>query len=110
MGIGLALVQQLVQLHEGTVTLHSDGLGHGARFTIQLPASKQRDLPTVVGADLPKLEFSGLRVLIVDDSADTTEMLRQLLQMDGAQVRTASSGAEGLEVLSQQRFDVIIQT
>ena len=108
MGIGLALVQQLVQLHEGTVTVHSDGLGHGARFTIQLPASKQRDLPTVVGADLPKLEFSGLRVLVVDDSADTTEMLRQLLQMNGAQVRTASSGAEGLEVLSQQPFDVII--
>lgn len=108
MGIGLALVQQLIQLHEGTVQVYSDGSGRGARFTIQLPAGRQKDAPVVTQAKLPKLELLDLRVLVVDDSEDTTEMLRKLLEINGARVRTASSGAEALNVVSENPFDVII--
>ena len=107
MGIGLALVQQLIQLHKGSVTVTSDGLGHGAKFTIRLPARPQKELTTEVTAN-QKLELSGMGVLVIDDSEDTTEMLRQLLEINGAKVRTASSGAEALEALSQHEFDVII--
>ena len=107
MGIGLALVQQLIQLHKGSVTVASDGLGKGAKFTIRLPARQQEDLPTEVMSS-QKLALTDLGILVVDDSEDTTEMLRQLLEISGAKVRTASSGAEALKVLCQQEFDVVI--
>lgn len=107
MGIGLALVHQLIQLHEGSVSVASDGPGQGAKFSIRLPARQQKDLSEVV-TSTPRLELTDISVLVIDDSADTTEMLRQLLEINGAKVRTASSGAEALKVVSQQKFDVII--
>ena len=107
MGIGLALVQQLIQLHEGSVSVASAGLGEGAKFIIRLPARQQKDLSTVTKAT-QKLELMDLGILVIDDSEDTTEMLRQLLEMNGARVRTASSGAEALRAVTQDDFDVII--
>lgn len=107
MGIGLALVHQLIQLHEGSISIVSDGPGHGAKFTIRLPARQQLDLSEAV-TSMATLELTDMGVLVIDDSADTTEMLRQLLEINGAKVRTASSGAEALRVVSQQKFDVII--
>lgn len=106
MGIGLALVHQLIQLHDGSVSV-SSGPANGAKFTIRLPARRQKELSEVV-TETPRLELTDMGVLVIDDSADTTEMLRQLLEINGAKVRTASSGAEALRVVSQQKFDVII--
>ena len=62
-----------------------------------------KDLSEVVSST-PKLELTGMGVLVIDDSADTTEMLRQLLEINGAKVRTSSSGAEALEAVSQSQF------
>jgi signal transduction histidine kinase/ActR/RegA family two-component response regulator len=107
MGIGLALVHQLIQLHEGSISVTSAGPGHGAKFTIRLPACQQKDLSEAITSN-PTLELTDMGVLVIDDSADTTEMLRQLLEINGAKVRTASSGAEALRVVNQQKFDVII--
>jgi len=107
MGIGLALVKQLIGLHGGTVTAESNE-GRGARFTIELPLTDQREvvspysLPSEVGV------LSHLRILIVDDSADTVDMLQRLFEMDGALVTTASDAVEALKIAGEQDFDVIL--
>jgi PAS domain S-box-containing protein len=108
LGIGLALVHQLVQLHNGTVAVSSEGPGQGAQFTIKLPLSREtkQSLPevkqTVDGA------LSQMRILVVDDSVDSVEMLRRLFEMAGAIVNTARSGAEAIRIVRNEHFDVIL--
>lgn len=108
LGIGLALVQQLVQLHDGTVAVSSEGQGQGAQFTIKLPLSREskQSLSDVEQTDAGAL--SQMRILVVDDSVDTVDMLRRLFEMDGATVNTARSGAEALKIVRQEHFDVIL--
>lgn len=108
MGIGLALVQELVQLHGGSVSVSSAGLGQGARFAIKLPVSRVRNESLPAGTHIEPEALSQMRILVVDDSIDTIEMLRHLFEMDGATVKTASSGEEALEIAAQERFDVIL--
>jgi two-component system CheB/CheR fusion protein len=107
MGIGLALVRQLIGLHGGTVVVES-AVGQGAKFTIELPTSDKTEQTGFA----PHLEEAGvlsqMRVLIVDDSADTVEMLRQLFETDGALVATANGGAKALEIAAEQDFDVVL--
>lgn len=109
MGIGLALVQQLVQLHGGTIAAASDGTDKGARFTIRLPLTNDAGhgasipVPPVKLTALPNTDF-----LIVDDSEDTIAMLDQLLKLSGANVTTASNGADALRLASEREFDVIL--
>jgi len=108
MGIGLAVVQQLVELHGGSVTANSEGLGQGATFTIRLPRSvdtKQRLAPLL---DLSIRTLQGMEVLVVDDSEDTTEMVRHLLEIGGASVCAATSGAEALKLAREREFDVVL--
>ena len=108
MGIGLAVVQQLVELHGGSVNAHSDGLGHGASFTIHLPRSVDRKSQSELAPDLGIDSLEGMDVLVVDDSEDTTEMVRCLLEIGGANVTAVTSGFEALSVARQQRFDVVL--
>ena len=107
MGIGLALVKQLIGLHGGTVAAASTH-GQGAKFTIELPATREKEGPAEY---LPHAEagvLSHMRILIVDDSADTVDMLRRLFEMDGAVVATASGAIEALEIARQEDFDAIL--
>lgn len=107
MGIGLAVVQQLITLHQGSITVTSDGPGKGAKFTIELPSSmEEQTRHTPVVARMTPLDQ--LAVLLVDDSEDTTEMLSELLRMNGATVISATSGHEGLSILSDKHFDVVL--
>lgn len=108
LGIGLALVEELVRLHDGSVAVHSAGLGHGAQFTVSLPLSNDSEQPMTADAPAETDALENLRILVVDDSQDTIEMLRRLFEMDGATVRTASSGKEALEILEEDRFDVML--
>jgi two-component system CheB/CheR fusion protein len=108
MGIGLALVQQLVQLQQGTVSVSSGGTGQGAEFTINLPLSTEPSEPRKTGGLVQPNALTGMRILVVDDSSDTVEMLRTLLEMDGAMVSTAGSGPEALGILEQESFDVVL--
>jgi two-component system CheB/CheR fusion protein len=108
MGIGLALVQQLVQLHGGSVVAQSEGLGRGTRFTVSFP-EKTESIKRV--ALLPAASFETLNeltVLAVDDDEDTTALLRYLLEMNGATVTTANSGRDALDLARDLNFDVVL--
>jgi len=107
MGIGLALVKQLIELHGGSVAVAST-LGEGARFTIELPAAAEKDLSAAFSPQIEAGVLDQMRILIVDDSADTVEMLRRLFEMDGAVVTTASGAVEALEIAGQKDFDAVL--
>jgi PAS domain S-box-containing protein len=110
MGIGLAVVQQLVELHGGSVSAYSSGTGRGATFTIRLPRSVERKSAPASSPmlDLGSRTLQGLAVLVVDDSEDTTEMVRHLLEIGGATVEVATSGFEALRVAREKQFDVVL--
>jgi PAS domain S-box-containing protein len=107
MGIGLALVQQLVELHNGSIEVYSAGSGQGTLFTIRLPRSAETRLP--VGHHQSTVEtLDQMKILVVEDSDDTAEMLRHLLRMSGATVVTANGGLEALRIASEKDFDVVL--
>jgi signal transduction histidine kinase/CheY-like chemotaxis protein len=119
LGLGLSIVHQLVDLHGGSVTVHSEGEGKGATFTISLPfvgvisATKEVEpaLPAQHDAitpfeGLPSL--AGLKVLVVDDEADTRELIREVLKECGSEVVTSRSAAEALEAIEQHKPDILI--
>ena len=110
LGIGLALVKQLVQLHGGSITAESDGPGEGSRFTVRLPLMSDTALAAAgVSAGAVELNvLSHTSFLIVDDSEDTIAMLDELLKVGGANVRSATNGADALRIAEQNEFDVIL--
>jgi len=108
LGIGLALVRQLVQLQDGRVEAHSEGLGRGARFSVWLPlrdAAAPRLEPSEAAA--PDV-LEGLRVLVVDDAEDTIVALRELLELEGLRVSGATSVQQALALVEAQGFDVVV--
>ena len=108
MGIGLALVRQLTELHEGRVQADSAGVDCGARFTVWIPlyrpGSEELRSESVSVSGALRSKF----ILVVDDSPESTEMMGKLLQLEGAFVEMARSGAEALEISNQKRFDLVI--
>jgi PAS domain S-box-containing protein len=108
MGIGLAVVQQLVELHGGSVSANSTGLGKGATFTIRLPRSGDTKSRSSAAQHLGIGSLEGISVLVVDDSEDTTEMVRHLLEIGGASVCAATSGFEALRIAREKDFDVVL--
>ena len=98
LGIGLGLVRSLVEMHGGRVSAASEGLGHGAAFTVSLPLCKEvAPKPTPRAAGEPDVA-PGRRVLLVDDNRDITESLGMLLGALQAQVRIAHDGAEAVRI------------
>jgi signal transduction histidine kinase/ActR/RegA family two-component response regulator len=108
MGIGLALVQQLVRLHGGSVSAHSEGLGKGTRFVVTLPEQADQSKPLQRAPGAVNQRLNELSVLAVDDDQDTTALLQYLLEMNGAKVTTANSGSEALGLASESDFDVVL--
>ena len=112
LGLGLAVVRELVQAHGGTVTADSAGVGLGSTFTITLPTRIASEPEPAKPAPLPGealgAAIHGLRVLVVDDDQDARDLLAIALEGHGAAVRTAPSAAEGLRHLEQDRFDVLV--
>lgn len=119
LGLGLSIVHQLVDLHGGTVTVQSEGEGKGATFTIMLPfvgvISNPQDAESeqtaqsdeVIPFDgLPSLQ--GLKILVVDDEADTRELIQEVLQECGSEVITSASAEEALVALEQHKPDILI--
>jgi len=114
LGIGLALVRQLVQMHGGTVTAYSQGPGQGSEFLIRLPlrAKSYREVAAPAtgstGTHRANGAFTGHRILLADDNRDALDSLATLLQCDGHEVHTAADGAEALAVAAQCRPDIIL--
>jgi PAS domain S-box-containing protein len=114
LGIGLALVRQLAELHGGTVRADSPGIGHGATFTLSLPVSvavsaSRNSPPENETPDNPlPTDLGGLKVLAIDDDTDSLEVVKRILAARGAQVRTANSVAGAMEVLETFTPDVIL--
>ncbi len=116
LGLGLAIVRHLVDLHGGTVMVESAGVGRGAAFTVELPVveapmrSADLDAPEHVAEawEDEEIPLRDLRVLVVDDDTDTLEVVRLVLQQKGAHVLVASSVAEALDALRAGPVDVLI--
>jgi PAS domain S-box-containing protein len=108
LGIGLALVQQLVQLHEGRVEAYSAGVSRGARFSVYLPLYRAPEAVETRRSAPARAQLTGARLLIVDDTEDSVEMLGLLLSGEGASVVTAASGEEALRAAENNDFDLII--
>ncbi len=113
LGLGMAIVKNLVELHDGTITAESPGIGEGATFTVWLPliqreqATGNREQQTeVIESQTPSL--NGIRILAVDDEPDSLELLRFILQEAGAEVQTAPSGSVALEVLTQFNPNLLV--
>jgi CheY-like chemotaxis protein len=117
LGIGLALVRHLTELHGGSVEARSGGAGQGATFVVKLPISLAAEPPSpsrvhpavslepvpVAGASL-----RGVRLLLVDDQADTLELFGHLLGRTGAEIETAASVPEAMAAFARRPPDVLV--
>lgn len=118
LGLGLAIVRHLVELHGGTVSASSDGEGTGAAFTVALPVSALRQAPehptqrhpAPEPADSMGPSLTGLRVLVLDDDADTRDLLERVLAHAGATVFVSASSSEAIALLEHEApaFDAVI--
>ncbi|MEP6789910.1 MAG: ATP-binding protein [Ramlibacter sp.] len=100
LGLGLAIVRTLVEMHGGSVQAESDGPGRGSRFTVQLPLTSNRPAPAEAPAAPSSAQAAaGGRVLVVDDNSDAGDSLADLLQMVGYEVKTAPHATAALALL-----------
>lgn len=111
LGLGLAIVRQLVVAHGGTVQAQSEGRGRGAKFIVELPAQPSTSAEASVHRDPPARDLPQLlatRVLVVDDDPDAVELVHQLLTNAGAVVQTAQSAGEALQRLAHFQPQVLV--
>ncbi len=121
LGIGLAIVRQLVELHGGTVHAASEGVGRGATFTVRLPLSAGEAQGAQVAAlgerrtaasetsPMPRLpRLDGLRILVVDDNADGRTLTSLVLTQAGASVKAVASVREALQAFEAERPDALV--
>jgi CheY-like chemotaxis protein len=120
LGLGLAIAKQLIELHGGSVSVSSGGLGQGATFTVKLPLMivhtatselSPREQP-LTDRQAPSLEYvprlDGVHVLAIDDEPDSLSLLRTVLEGAGATVRTSGSGSDALNAVGHRPPDVIV--
>jgi signal transduction histidine kinase/ActR/RegA family two-component response regulator len=109
LGIGLTLVKRLVELHQGTVTAHSEGKGRGSEFVVRLPVlidtPKPEHAPEPDGDSIPA---TARRILIVDDNADAAASLATLLELTGNETEIAHDGVEAVEKAAAYGPDMIL--
>jgi len=112
LGLGLAIVRHLVELHGGTVQANSPGAGKGSTFAVIFPLISVRtsadDLPNLNEASALSSSLKGLRVLVVDDEADARQIIRSLIERTGAEVMACESAREALTMLEQWKPDVLM--
>jgi PAS domain S-box-containing protein len=121
LGLGLAIVRHLVEMHGGKAWAESRGEGYGAAFLVEIPVRGPQAAATAAGGKLPaagaaalgapllgRQVLRGARLLVVDDEADAAEWVAELLRAAGAEVRTADSAPAGLAALRSWRPDLLI--
>ncbi|MBD2024379.1 response regulator [Leptolyngbya sp. FACHB-711] len=109
LGLGLAIVRHLVELHGGTVAVESAGVGKGATFTARLPFMPVQAIPDHDSrSSEPSSDLNGIQVLVVDDEADSREFVAFVLEQAGATVLTATTANEALTMLIQAKPTVLL--
>ncbi|BCQ29073.1 hypothetical protein NK8_72630 (plasmid) [Caballeronia sp. NK8] len=109
LGLGLALVHQLIELHRGTVRAFSDGLGQGSVFVVRLPISTAKLLsPLMQGLIQDAATPKARKILVVDDNDDAAESTAMLLRLEGHEVRVAPDGPSALQVAADFLPDVVL--
>ncbi len=119
LGLGLAIVRHIAELHGGSVQAESEGEGRGARFLMRIPLAgyvrggandggARADGPSAMVMKPSAELLSGLRLLSVDDEADASEVLKAALEQYGATVTTVASAAAALDILQREPFDVLV--
>ena len=112
LGIGLTIVRHIVQMHHGSVDADSLGEGHGATFTVTLPAYQEELSPATGDASSPRetvaADLTGMRILVVDDEADAREVIAATLAHVGATVSAAGSVDAAMAVIAQNPPDLVI--
>ena len=106
LGVGLDLVKRLTELHGGTVEVFSEGLGYGARFQVRLPLAAPPAAPPPRAPVATRLD--GRTVLVVEDNADTRQVLKFMLEIEGARVEAVESGGEALARAEMFRPQIVL--
>ena len=105
LGIGLAVVRRLIEMHGGRVAARSSGIGKGSTFEIRLPPIEQ---PEIGITEHEEIQIAPRRVMVVDDNSDAADMLAMLLQLDGHEVQALYSSRDALERAQSFRPDVML--
>lgn len=105
LGLGLNLVKRLVELHGGRVSVFSEGPGRGTRFEVRLPLTVDTEPP--VGPSRAR-RLEGRSILVIEDNADTRDVLKMMLELEGAVVETAEAGEDGVRAAGELRPDAVL--
>ncbi|MEH1889256.1 MAG: PAS domain S-box protein [Nostoc sp.] len=109
LGLGLAIVRQIVEMHGGTVTVDSPGVGLGATFTVKIPLAPQlTQAPTLERSPVKDSDLNGIHILVVDDQTDSREFIAFVLEQHGAIVTAVASGTDALQAFAQSIPNIII--
>jgi len=108
LGIGLTIVHNLVALHGGTVTAHSEGPGTGSEFVVRLPVGAAVTEGDKGHRGHGRRSVVRAHILVIEDDPDSREMLRTCLELDGHRVDIATDGLEGVEAARKKRPDIVL--
>ena len=109
LGLGLAIVRQLVELHGGTVKADSAGVGQGAVFIVEIPTLSVTNSTEIFSeANQSSPDLNGINILVVDDEVDSLEIITFILEQEGAIIATAVSASEAIESIAKSTPDLII--
>lgn len=108
LGIGLTLVQRLAELHHGTVSVESSGLGQGTAFTISFPLAAPAEAHSAAAAPAAGVNGTARRVVLVEDNSDVRQMISRLLSRHGHHVDVSSDGPEGVQAIRAIKPDLAL--
>ncbi|MBU7438890.1 ATP-binding protein [Paraburkholderia fungorum] len=109
LGIGLAVAKRMVELHQGTISLRSEGSGKGTVVTLRLPIlQKAVDAADIAARKMPSVTPEPARLLLVDDNQDALRALSVLLELEGHEVTTSDNGRDAIRLMSEKHPEVAI--
>jgi PAS domain S-box-containing protein len=108
LGMGLALVKALVELHDGEVRAESPGLGRGAEFTVRLPLIQDYTSPQPISSRSKKMNARSRHILIIEDNALAARSMQLFLELVGHRVKVARTGSKGIEAAEQSQPEVVL--